>query len=368
MRIERRGNPPNLQTAFKGFVISGLRGRALDDNFDVESAAGRFPDFACLRDMLLIEVKHLETDQSDRVNEVFDELVDPNEKPVFYGSRDGRFVIDAVSNGQEVRAKIASKLARTIEKLLKSANDQFDHYRKRHPRKNSVSICVILNSTLREFTPDAVLHAIYKKTKRPESDRPRFSAIDAVLYISEKHYTKLPDGRVAFPVTIFEHASAVSNCWKKEIVDQVVREWSNWRSRGPVIPQDRFSEFDIVHDIPDQMKRHETWILEYARDPYMSALPVERLKIMFNRCVALNSLTFIKGSWPKPSREETEQQLRFFQHLNEEANRRGLDLRAFSRDRLTAEERAEVYAGLPEELVEILGGNYNKNSSPPHAA
>jgi hypothetical protein len=114
------------------------------------------------------------------------------------------------------------------------------------------------------------------------------------------------------------------------------------------------TDFDLIEDISDQMSRSEMWYLEYRRDPYLRTLPVERLRVLFNRCVAVTSLTFIKGSWPKPPREETEQSMRFFTHLIEETNRRGLDMRDFARDKLTSADKAQVYSGLPAELVKVL--------------
>jgi len=68
----------------------------------------------------------------------------------------------------------------------------------------------------------------------------------------------------------------------------------------------------------------------------------------------MNSLTFVKGSWPKPPRAHTEHHLRVFTHLIEESNLRGLDMREFASDKLTPAEQAEVHAGLPAELVQIL--------------
>jgi hypothetical protein len=165
MRFERHGGPPDLQSAFTTLITSHLRGRVLDDNQVKEAAEGEFPDFACFRDLVLIEMKHLETDQHDRINEVLDAKIDPAEKPFFYGRREAHFVTNSVSNGAAINAAIGSKLGRTIETLLSKANRQFESYRSRHPQKNSVGICVILNSTLREWSPDVVIHAIHGKMK-----------------------------------------------------------------------------------------------------------------------------------------------------------------------------------------------------------
>jgi hypothetical protein len=172
MRFERNGGPPDLQSAFTNLIVSRLHGRILDDNHAIESADGKFPDFGCFRDLMLIEMKHLETDQQDRINEVINTKLDPAEKPIFFGTMESHFVIDAASNAAEINAAISAKLSRTVEQLLSTANRQFKDYCTRHPRKNAVRICVILNSTLREWSPDVIVHSIHSKMK--SKVEPRF--------------------------------------------------------------------------------------------------------------------------------------------------------------------------------------------------
>jgi hypothetical protein len=338
MRIERHGGPPDLQAAFTKCVLTELKGRVLDDDRNVEAALGRFPDFTCFRDLVLIEMKHLQTNQSDRINEVFDKTVDPADKPIFYGTRDGQHIINQANNGDQVKAALVSKLSRTVETHLSKANSQFADYRSR----------------LREFTPDLVLHAVQGKMRGLSGDTPRFADIDGVLYISEKHYAVQPDGRIAFPVGIFEAASATAHPWKVNLIEVVAEAWSHSRARGSVIPGGSDVSFDVIDDIPRMMPLHERWQLEYKRRPYMSAVSDEQLKVIFNRCVAVASLTFVKGSWVKPANEDTAVQMRLFTHIIEETNRRGLDLRKVNPAILSPAEQEQVYRGLPQELIDLL--------------
>jgi hypothetical protein len=353
MRFERFGEPPDLQAAFKDLVLGKLKGRALDDNRAKEAAAGGYPDFACFRDIVLIEMKHLETDQHGRINRVLNEKVDPLEMPVFYGSRDASLILDSISNASEVNAAVYTKLGRTIEGLLSKANRQFGSYPSRHPRKNNVNLCVILNAALREFTPDVVVRAIHGKMKT-DQPLPRFPHIDAVLYISEKHFRRLTDGRVAMAMAIYEAAGAIEHPWKMGFVDRVVDAWSRSRVGGPAVQESGLSGFETVHDIPPTMARSDTWLLEYERTPYLASYSDRRLQVLFHRVMAVNSLTFIKGSWPKPSHEATSQGLRIFQHVIAETNRRGLDMQQFDRRCLTPDEEAEVHEGIPAELIQML--------------
>lgn len=357
MRFERRGGPPDLQAALKELVVRRLRGRSLDDNQDKEAAEGQFPDFACFRDIVLIEMKTFETDQHDRINAIFDARIDPKEKPYFYGSREGQSVLNAVSNGAAINAEIISKLGRTIETVLSKANKQFASYRSRHPRKNSISLCIILNSKLREYSPAAVIHAVHGKMKSGASGIPRFSNIDAVFYISEKHFQALPDGRAALAMAIYQGHGCVEQPWKVQFIDLIADAWSHMRTGGAAVASPDPNNFNTVQDIPERMKRYEKWQLEYQRNPYLKKLSVEQLREHFHRTLAVNSRAFFKGTWAKPSQQETSQGMRIFQHVMEEINRRGLDMRLFDRNFLTPDQRERIYIGLPDELVQILRGN-----------
>lgn len=353
VRFERYCGAPDLPSAFGEFVVNTLAGQSLDENWATESAGGEFPDFKCLRGLLLIEMKHLETDQEERINEILRQKIDPAEMPFFYGARDGGSILDSVSNGEAVGKAILGKLSRTIETTLRKANRQFVSYCRRNSRKNCVSICVILNSKAQEFTPDVVLRAVHHHRMDKDS-RPRFPMIDAVVYISEKHYQTLPDGRVAFAVAVFQGYGIVENPWKKLVVDHVVQSWCKVRSGEALVDSDRFYGFKAVQDIPPVMKRHDLWRLQYQRAPYMQALPLDRLRVAFHRSLAVSGLTFIKGSWPKSPEVATMEEMRKFTHLMEEINRRGLDLRLLDHRHLSTKDKEEVYKGLPDELVAML--------------
>jgi hypothetical protein len=215
---------------------------------------------------------------------------------------------------------------------------------------------VILNSSLREWSPDVVAHAVHSKMKVNGRNEPHFQFIDAVLYISEKHMRRLPDGRPAHGIVIYEAPGALSAPWKMQFVNRIAHEWSLMRTGAPIAFDTEDRNFAPIEDIPRSMPLHERWRLEYQRDPYLQRLTVERLRLMFQRTIAVNSLTFLKGSWPKPSRQETTEGIRIFTHIIEETNRRGIDVRLLQFDLLTAAEKAQVYAGLPDELARQVHG------------
>lgn len=70
--------------------------------------------------------------------------------------------------------------------------------------------------------------------------------------------------------------------------------------------------------------------------------------------MALTSINFIKGDWQKLSPEIIHRLIREFTHILQEVNKRNLDMRFFSLDFLTPDERDRIYTGLPESLRKIL--------------
>ncbi|HWK86933.1 MAG TPA: hypothetical protein VNQ34_05450 [Xanthobacteraceae bacterium] len=216
VRFERHGGPPDLVAAFKYFVCVELGGRALDDNAADESTKGKFPDFAAFGDRLLIEMKHFESDQSKRAQAVFEQKIKPEEKPIFFGTRDAAPIINNASNKDEILNSLFNKLARTIESQLRKANQQFLDYRSRVAIKNDVSICVFLNSLITEISPETFLYCLNRILRnRITNNLNLFVGIDAVLYISEKHFIPLVNGRPTFPVIVFGLESLKTFPWKK---------------------------------------------------------------------------------------------------------------------------------------------------------
>jgi hypothetical protein len=348
IHIERTGGQPDLPAAFEAFVRH-LRGRSLDDRKDEEARKGKFPDFACYRDLVLIEMKHIEAEQNERINKTFKSRVRPDEQPFFYGTRRTNF--KEFSNRDEIASAVLSKLSRTIETHLSKANDQFEDYRERNPRKNSVSICLLLNSRIDEFSPDVVLYAVQQKL-RSSGDSSRFPGIDAVVYISEKHAQKLQDGRIAFALVQIICSPAIAQRWKMEVIERVMQHWTEFRTGGAAV-RGRADQFESIVDVPSQMARHEGWKLAYRRSPYLRGLTDQQLKVHFHRCVGFSSL-LLKGNWPMPSQEQHLGYVRKFGDAIEEINHRSIDMRQFDPRGLTQQERALAYAGLPEKLIQLL--------------
>lgn len=188
--------------------------------------------------------------------------------------------------------------------------------------------------------------------RQPSPAGLRFPDIDAVVYISEKHAQKLPDGRIAFAIAQILCAPAIEQRWKMPVVERILQSWSEFRTGGGAV-SGRPDQFESVVDVPPKMPRHQVWKLAYRRKPYLRPLTDRQLMVHFHRCVGFSAL-LSHGNWPMPSMEEHLGCVREFGDAVEEINHRGIDLRQFAPEGLTSQERAQAYAGLPQELIEML--------------
>jgi hypothetical protein len=337
-RVERSGPKPDLEALFTRFVREQLSGVVLDDQADQLSADGKFPDFACLRDLVLLEMKHLQESQHDKVQQTFKQTAKPEEVPLFFGQMTSDRVLPHLSNADQVTRAISNKVSRTIENLIRTANRQFRNWEANHSRSHRVRICMILNSDILEFSPSLVGWAISRALSL-KSDRQqpyRFPYVDGVIYISEKHFTPLPDGRIAHAIGVFVLDTAQASDWKQATMTYITDRWSRWRTGTDPIAAPLGTEFDVVEDIPPRMKRYQAWELHYRRRPYLRHLPEEQLRALFYRLVLNLPSALAKGDPIKPSKEAMEN-IERFSHVMEEVRHRGIDLRTWP---LTDTERA----------------------------
>jgi hypothetical protein len=83
MRIERKGPVAKLTPRLERFFVEALGGEPLDA---IQHPEARKADFRCLRGLLAIELKSLEQDGSERMDNLARELSERPDWPVFYGS------------------------------------------------------------------------------------------------------------------------------------------------------------------------------------------------------------------------------------------------------------------------------------------
>lgn len=327
MRIERNGPTPPLTPKLVEFLTAELSAVSLDLDGDVEKR----PDYECLRGLLLVEMKSLEGDPTERLENAVAADKESEAWPKFYGSWPMESVLKNLPNAEEVRRKTFERLSRAIVTHVKKANDQLREFSVRHPRRNRVRMLILVNEDYEAYSPDAVGYAVAKElSRRNESGAIRNADIDVVVYFSERHATEI-DGLVALPVLIIPGFGGDLAPWKVDVAEFLSARWTVWNGATAVSPDKaQLKDFGAVEDIPRTMKRHELWSLEYRRRRYMRKWTDDELRDLWDAVMLISMLAFHKEPPMRPPQESVTQTMERFTHLQEEIAMRGIPLPFFS--------------------------------------
>ncbi len=317
--------------------MEALGGEALDD---VQDAEARKADFECLRGLLAIELKSLEDDASERMDNLTDELRERPDWPMYYGSVPIESVLKHMKEPEEVRRRLVDRIGRAIRKHMRKANKQLAAHDATFPRKNMVKVMVLANEDHEIYDPEMVAYVVHHLLLRQHDGAPLYPHIDAVIFVSERHATPF-DQLIAFPIVCIEGQSIRSAAWKSDVLDTLMARWAKWNG-VPIYHCDlRTQKFKTIDHIPERMKRYEQWQLDYKRRPYMRGFTGEQLRERFDEIMCVSSLSLIKDSPLKPSHDATAWSLSSMSHLMLEMGWRGVPVTQFefSPERLAAAAR-----------------------------
>jgi hypothetical protein len=323
MRIERSGTVRKLTPRLERFFVEALQGEPLDD---VQKASERKADFRCLRGLLAIELKTLEKDASDRLDNLFDELRTRPDWPHFFGSAPIDSILDNMEDADKLRQRVTDRIGRAIKDHISKADKQLAAHEKTFPRKSMVKLMVLVNEDHEVYTPDAVVFIVSHFLQKKENGIPHYRNIDGVIFLSERHAASV-NGHIAVPIVCIEGAGVENEPWKADVVDLLVRRWARWNGR-PFL-SNQTMDFTTIEHVPEQMKRYEKWELDYKRNPYMRAYSQERLRDRFDEIGCISSLAFVKKSPLKPTRTQIEWCMSRTSHIMLEMGWRGITITQF---------------------------------------
>jgi hypothetical protein len=155
MRIERKGPVAKLTPRLERFFIEALGGESLDHILHAEA---RRADFRCVRGLLAIELKTLEQDASQRIDNLTAELSQRPDWPVFYGSVPIESALKHVNTPDELRRRFMDRIGRAIKDHVSKANKQLAAHEAAFPRKNTVKVMVLANEDHEVYDPGMVAY------------------------------------------------------------------------------------------------------------------------------------------------------------------------------------------------------------------
>jgi hypothetical protein len=329
MRVERTGPIEPLTPRIVAFLKQRLRALSLDEEGDVEER----PDFACLKGLVAIEIKSLETDPSERLVNALAPEMESEEWPAFYGAWPIQSVLKNLPNGEQVQEKLLDRLGRTVVRVVKKANDQLSQHASRTQRRNLVRLLLLLNEDHQEYDPNTITYVVQRElARRSEDGSYRNAGIDAVVYLSDRHVAAAGSA-IYLPALVIFGPTLEEQPWKIEVINLILGRWAAWNG-VPILPESVVSLDDMVtaEHVPDTMKLHESWALDYRRQPSMRNWQDEDLRNLWDHVMLLSLLWGHVSSPMKVPQEGFMMCMEKFTHLMQEVSSRGLPLRYFSHD------------------------------------
>lgn len=265
--IERNGGPNPITPRFTSFLEEKLSGRSLDLDGDNEMR----PDYACLGGAVVIEIKSLEGDPSERLSNAIAPAKERETWPQFYGQWPVEAILKNLPQDERdgLRKSLGDRLGRAIVTHLKKANGQIANYEKKNEGV-CLRLLVLINEDFVEYDPAIVTYIVQREfRKQTDGDNPRYSNIDAAVFLTERHATNV-NGQVTFPVSVIHGPGIEEKPIALELLHRLVSRWARWSAgQDPLDLSIDFNEFVPIHENPKQMRRSELWESEYGRKPYM---------------------------------------------------------------------------------------------------
>lgn len=329
MRVERSGPIEPLTPRIVAFLKERVGGVSLDDKGDVEER----PDFACLRGLVAIEIKSLETDPAERLVNALAPDMESGDWPAFYGTWPIQSVLKNLPNGEDVEAKLLDRLGRTVVRVVKKASDQLTQHTARAQRQNLVRLLFLLNEDHQEYDPATITYVVQRELgRRAEDGSYRNTGIDAVVFLSDRHVAT-SGSAIYLPALVIFGPTLEDQPWKIDVINLILGRWAAWNG-VPILPEGTVTLDDMVtaEHVPDTMKRHESWALDYRRQPTMRSWKDEDLRNLWDHVMLLSLLWGHVGTPLKVPQDGVMMCMEKFTHLMQEVSTRGLPLSYFARD------------------------------------
>lgn len=324
MRVERRGKVEALTPRLIKFMVEVLGGQSIDELLPPQD---RRIDYICLRGLLAIEVKTLELDARERMDNLTNELQRRPDWPEFFGAWSIESVLSNLGEPDLVRRRIVNRIGRAAVNHLKKADKQLSAHTERASRKNLVRVLLLVNEDHVEYDPHTVGYVLQHELHVRRRESPSaYDAVDAILYVSELH-AMIVDSEVAFPLLTVEGPSMGEAIWRRTVVAHFAERWAEWMTGGPLrVGNVGNDSFEPIEHVPEKEKRQARWQRDYRRAPYLRPLNTEQLREKWDEATVLNLLKLHKKSPMRESISNAQALMEQFAHLLEEIAHRGVSL------------------------------------------
>lgn len=337
-RIDGDSTSESLEARFTRF-LEGLPGAESIDRLElpVDPTHRRKADFLLAHRQVIVELKTLTEDTSHKIEALADQHRDRDDWPLFYGKANVRKVLANLPDGDAIYRKMVNAIGRSVETVVRSAEEQVTHTKRVLNLPNAATVLVILNESIEVLDPNVVGHRVAQLMRRPRTGSSNAEKLDFVMLMFESHVIGLVQGRPAVPFILINGEGKDKFPWFSAFHKDLVQRWAETigiisvDAEAPDPSKIHFAPMkEVTAPHPDQLPQHEVWRHQYHASPYLRSLSND--DVLVTGANLLRNLTphFLKGG-PRYVPEEVNPLMEAFTHFLEEMNFRGLDMRRIPR-------------------------------------
>lgn len=325
---------PSLEECFKRFLLSLPASEAIDAlALPVDPEHPRKADFLLAGREVIVELKTLTVDTSQKIEPAVEKHRDREDFPLFYDTADLRKVLSHLPDGEEIYRRIYFSITRSVEEAVRSAEEQIAHTRHVLNLPNAVGLLVILNESVQVLDPTVVGYGVGNLMRRMRTGASSSATLDFVWLLFESHSLGSNPEHPAFPSMLIRGEGASSYPWFDAFHDDVFRRWASTNNAAIVdagSPDPNSLRYAATEELrkppPQQLPRHELWRRQYQSNPYLRQM--SDTTVLEHGAKILRQLMphFLKGG-PGYVAEVVDPLMEKFTHFQEEASNRALDWR-----------------------------------------
>lgn len=328
----------SLEQRVKHFLAALPNAEAIDSLVLPEDLTKRRKaDFLLARREVVLELKTLSTDPSAKIEAEVDKHRERDEFPLFYGTADVRKVLSHLADGEEIYRRMVMAISRSVEDVVRSAEEQVSNTRDVLGIPNAVGMLAILNESVQILDPTVVGHRVAQLMRRQRTGKKDWPKLDFVWLLFESHSLARVGGVPAVTSMLIRNDRAGRFPWFAAFHRDVQNRWAAFNhglavDGGSPDPMGlRYTAMtDMITPSPTQMRRQEVWQRQYRAEPYLRGLSDEAVLASGGELMSRLMPHFLKGG-PGYVAEVVNPLLEQLTHFFEEANFRALDLRRISK-------------------------------------
>lgn len=317
-------------------------------------------DYFLRKRSIVCEVKNLETDTKEKIEQLIKPVLSHKDAPVYYGAWELAKILKLHPDGERISRDVFEAATSAIQTLFRKANQQIRSTKDIFGVPNAGGLLVIANDLVEILTPEILsskIRELYQK--RTQDGCFQFTEIDAVWILQETHFIEVGPGIKGVPALIVTREKASPTL---EVLEGMQSEWAIANGM-PIIGMDpelagtlKFNPLATKGPTVGKVTRQQVWEEQYRTSPYLRRHTVEELGSYFRLVMTGLTLGFLKGATAE-EREIGVSLIERWTHLLQEIKERGLDMRTFSpgMQEMGAEVRAGKRPKVSQAEVEAAG-------------